>query len=51
MENIKKVTTSKTKVISVAAITNVLGDIRPIHEIGLFCHLVFYCDICITINL
>lgn len=37
MENIKKVTTSKTKVISVAAITNVLGDIRPIHEIGLFC--------------
>ena len=37
MENIKKVTTFKTKVISVAAITNVLGDIRPIHEIGLFC--------------
>ena len=37
MENIKKVTTSKTKVISVAAITNVLGDIRPIHEIGRFC--------------
>lgn len=37
MENIKKVTTSKTKVISIAAITNVLGDIRPIHEIGLFC--------------
>ena len=37
IENIKKSISSKTKVISLAAITNVLGDIRPIHEIGLIC--------------
>jgi len=27
----------KTKVISIAAVTNVVGDIRPIHEIGKLC--------------
>lgn len=37
IENIKKSISPKTKVISLAAITNVLGDIRPIHEIGLIC--------------
>lgn len=39
LENIKKVTTSKTKVISLAMITNVIGDIRPIKEITKFAHL------------
>ncbi len=38
LENIKKVVTSKTKVISLAAITNVIGDIRPIKEITKYAH-------------
>lgn len=33
LENLKKVLTPKTKVISIAHITNVIGDIRPIKEI------------------
>lgn len=37
IENVKKVVTEKTKVISLAHVTNVLGDIRPITEIGEFC--------------
>lgn len=38
MENIKSVVTSNTKVISIAHVTNVLGDVRPVYEIGEFCH-------------
>ena len=34
IENFKKVITNKTKVISLAYITNVVGDIRPIKEIN-----------------
>lgn len=34
IENLKKVLTDKTKVISLAYITNVVGDIRPIKEIS-----------------
>ena len=36
-ENVKKAITDKTKVISLAQITNVLGDERPIKEIGQIC--------------
>ncbi len=36
-DNFKKVITKKTKVISIAHITNTIGDIRPIEEIGEFC--------------
>ncbi len=38
LENIQKVVTSKTKVISLAYVTNVIGDIRPIKEISKFAH-------------
>lgn len=38
LENIKKVVTPNTKVISLAEITNVVGDIRPIKEICEFAH-------------
>ena len=38
LENVKKAVTSNTKVISLAAITNVVGDIRPIKEITKFAH-------------
>ncbi len=38
LENIKKVVTNKTKVISLAYITNVLGDIRPMKEIIEYAH-------------
>ncbi len=38
LENLKKVVTPKTKVISLAEITNVVGDIRPIKEITKFAH-------------
>ncbi|HOZ54354.1 MAG TPA: cysteine desulfurase [Bacilli bacterium] len=34
LDNIKKEITSKTKLIALAHITNVLGDIRPVKEIG-----------------
>ncbi len=37
IEKVKEAITSKTKVISLAHITNVLGDIRPIKEIGKLC--------------
>lgn len=37
IDNVKKAITSKTKVISLAWITNVLGDVRPIYEIGKVC--------------
>lgn len=38
LENLKKVITPNTKVISLAYITNVIGDIRPIREIAEFVH-------------
>ena len=38
VENIKKVITNKTRVISLAHITNVIGDIRPIKEICKIAH-------------
>ena len=38
IENVKKAITNKTKVISLAQITNVLGDIRPIKEISKIAH-------------
>ena len=38
VENLEKVVTNKTKVISIAHITNVIGDIRPIKEIIKFAH-------------
>jgi len=37
MENVKKSITPNTKVISLAHVTNVLGDERPITEIGKLC--------------
>lgn len=38
MENLKKVITPNTKLISLAHITNVIGDVRPIKEITKFAH-------------
>ena len=38
LENVKKAITAKTKVISLAHITNVVGDIRPIEEISKLAH-------------
>ena len=38
LDNIKKSITPNTKVISLAEITNVVGDIRPIKEISEFAH-------------
>ena len=38
LDNLKKVVTDKTKVIALAEITNVVGDIRPITEICAFAH-------------
>jgi len=38
LENLKKVITNKTKVISIAHISNVVGDVRPIKEITKFAH-------------
>ena len=38
LENVKKAITNNTKVISLAHITNVIGDIRPIKEITKYAH-------------
>jgi len=38
LENIEKSITDKTKVISLAHVTNVIGDVRDISKIGEFCH-------------
>jgi len=38
LDNINSVITSNTKVISLAHVTNVIGDIRPIEEIGKLCY-------------
>ena len=34
LNNLKKVITDKTKVVSIALMSNVIGDIRPVEEIG-----------------
>ena len=38
LDNLKKVITNKTKVISLAMVTNVIGDIRPMKEIIEYAH-------------
>ena len=38
LENIKSIVTPRSKVISLAGITNVVGDVRPIKEICKFAH-------------
>ena len=38
LDNVKKAVTKNTKVISIAHITNVIGDIRPIKEIIAYAH-------------
>lgn len=38
VENLKTVVTPKTKIIAIAEITNVVGDVRPIKEITDFAH-------------
>ena len=38
LDNLKKIITPNTKVISLAEITNVVGDVRPIKEITEFAH-------------
>lgn len=38
IDNVKKALTPKTKVISIAGVTNVIGDVRPIKEITKLAH-------------
>lgn len=38
LQNIKKTVTDKTKVISLAHVSNVLGDVRDVDSIGKYCH-------------
>ena len=38
LDNIKKVVTPRTKIIALAQVTNVIGDVRPIKEICEFAH-------------
>lgn len=38
LENVKRSVTEKTKVISLACVTNVIGDIRPIRDITEYAH-------------
>lgn len=47
IENLNNVITSNTKVISIAHVTNAIGDIRPIKEIGQICkekNIIFVVD-------
>lgn len=47
MEEVKKAVTERTKVISLAQVTNVVGDVRPIKEITRFAHehgIMVVCD-------
>lgn len=47
LENVKKAITDKTKVISLAHVTNVVGDVRPIREITKLAHeknILVVCD-------
>ncbi len=38
LDNLKSVVTNKTKIIALAQVTNVIGDVRPIKEICQFAH-------------
>ena len=38
IDNLEKIITSKTKVVSLAYVTNVIGDVRNIKEISKLCH-------------
>ena len=38
LDNLKSVITEKTKVVSIASVTNVIGDVRPIMEISKYIH-------------
>lgn len=38
LDNVKQSITNKTKVISIAHVTNTIGDVRPIKEISKMCH-------------
>ena len=38
IDNIKKCVTEKTKVISLAHVSNVIGDVRDVYSIGDYCH-------------
>lgn len=38
IENLNRVVTNKTKIISIAEVTNVIGDVRPIKEIASYAH-------------
>ncbi len=38
IENVKKAITNNTKVISISHVTNVIGDIRPVKDIGKLAH-------------
>lgn len=38
LDNIKKCVTDKTRVISLAHVSNVIGDVRDVYSIGKFCH-------------
>ena len=47
MERLEQTVTSRTKVISLAQVTNVIGDLRPVEQIGEFCekhHILFVVD-------
>ena len=47
LENIKKCVTNKTKVISLAHVSNVIGDVRDVESIGQYCHnnhILFHVD-------
>ena len=47
LDNIKRTVSKKTKVISLAHVTNVLGDVRDVEKIGQFCKendLLFHVD-------
>lgn len=47
ISNVEKEVTDKTKVISIAQVTNVLGDVRPTKEIGQLCrknNIIFVVD-------
>ncbi len=46
-DNIEKCVTSKTKVISLAHVSNVIGDVRDVSRIGKYCHehhILFHVD-------
>ena len=47
MDNVKKAITDRTRVISLAHVTNVVGDVRPIKEIASYAHehdILVVCD-------